>query len=62
MERMVIAWIIAPIIFLIGIAVAGAFIEDLFHIPNAAILLFTAVGGIGAVAGFFALKSRINNL
>ena len=56
MERLLSRWIVAPFIFVLGIIIVGALIEDAFNIESAATKLFIAVGGIGAVALFFKLK------
>ena len=48
----VVKLIVIPIIAVVGIYIAGVFIEELFGIPEAGKILFWAVGGI-AFFGFY---------
>lgn len=53
MEEYVKKFIGIPVVFLIGVYVAGAMIEEFFGIPEAATYLFAAIGGIGFLAYYF---------
>jgi hypothetical protein len=46
-------YIKVPFIAVVGIYVVGFTIENLFHIPQAAAMLFSAVGGICFVARLY---------
>lgn len=54
MQEFIIKFLIIPIFAIFGIYITGVLIEELFGIPEAAKILFWAVGGIG----FFALYFR----
>ena len=54
MESVIMKFIIVPICAVFGIYIVGELIQGLFGIPEAAKILFWAVGGIG----FFALYFR----
>ena len=56
MDRLFNRWVLTPVIFIIGIIIAGSLIEDAFDIENAATKLFLATGGIGVVALFYKIK------
>jgi hypothetical protein len=46
-------YLVVPFIAVIGIYIVGVTIESLFHIPQAAAMLFSAVGGICFVARLY---------
>jgi ABC-type enterochelin transport system permease subunit len=46
-------FIVVPLIAVIGIFVVGTVIQVLFNVPQAASLLFSAVGGIYFVSKFY---------
>jgi hypothetical protein len=53
-QDIMIKFIVVPLFAVLGIYIVGTLIEDLFGIPEAAKVLFWAVGGIS----FFALYFR----
>lgn len=57
-QKAITRFIVIPIIFLIGIYVAGVFIQELFGASDAAKKLFWAVGGIAFVAYYFRKQIR----
>jgi len=59
MQEIITKFIIIPLVAIIGIYIVGEFIEALFGIPEAAKILFWAVGGIGFFALYF--KSLLSN-
>ena len=52
-QRAVNRFIVIPALALLGIFLAGVFIESLFGVPDAVKKLFWAVGGIGFFAWYF---------
>ena len=46
-QRLVLDFIVKPAIVLLGIFIAGVFVETLFNFPGATKYIFLGVGGIG---------------
>jgi hypothetical protein len=53
MEEAVLKFIVIPVLFLIGILITGGIIQDSFHIPGAAVMLFQVAGGVGGLGLYF---------
>jgi len=53
MEELVLKFIVAPLLAVLGIYVVGTFIVAVIGIPGAVVSLFVAVGGFGYLANKF---------
>ena len=53
MQELIIKFVVAPLLAVVGIYVVGTFIVDAIGIPGAVVLLFVAVGGFGYLANKF---------
>ena len=53
MQELVTKFIVIPVLAVLGIYIVGQLIEDLFGIPEAAKVLFWAIGGISFFALYF---------
>ena len=53
MKELLIKFVIAPLLAVVGIYVVGSFIADVIGIPGAVVSLFVAVGGFGYLAHKF---------
>lgn len=57
-QQIVFRFIVAPVIILLGVYVAGTFVESLFGVPKAATYIFAGVGGVGFVVVYFRNEIR----
>ena len=53
MQELIIKYIIAPVIAVLGIIIVGNIIVNVIGIPGAVMTLFVAVGGFGYLAHKF---------
>jgi len=53
MQELVVKFIVAPVLAVLGIYIVGTFIVDAIGIPGAVVSLFVAVGGFGYLANKF---------
>ena len=53
MQELIMKYIVAPVLAIIGIVVVGNIIKDAIGIGGAVLLLFGAVGGFAFFARFF---------
>jgi hypothetical protein len=60
MQDIIFKFIIIPVFAILGIYIVGELISELFGVPEAAKILFWAIGGIGFFAFYF--KSIIDEL
>jgi len=58
LDKTVRDFIFIPIVVLLGIYLAGVFVEELFGFPDAIKYLFLGVGGIGFLIYYFRKKIR----
>ena len=52
-QKLVFDFIVKPAIVLLGIFLAGVFVESLFNFPGATKYLFLGIGGIGFLVYYF---------
>lgn len=55
-QKLVFDFIVKPAIVLLGIFLAGVFVESLFNFPGATKYLFLGIGGIGFLVYYFRKK------
>lgn len=57
-QNAIVKFIVVPFIFIIGIIIVGALIEDSFDIPNAAIRIFQIAGGVSFIGYYYYRQLR----
>lgn len=55
-QKLVFDFVVVPAIVLLGIFLAGVFVESLFNFPGATKYLFLGIGGIGFLVYYFRKK------
>ena len=55
-QKLVFDFIVKPAIVLLGIFLAGVFVESIFDFPDATKYLFLGIGGIGFLIYYFRKK------